>query len=758
MANFLYNGIELPKPPDYDTAAYPYAGMWYIDGNLFGFPNEHLIAFNAFDSALKYDNDEFVVDSNYTYYMSVGWIYTVGNNIAAAIGVPPYEWFSEGEAGGNTMSVEGELFWANYEVLNLTDGSVYLAASTPIRAGSKLKISVGGGSANGDGFALYNGYKLPDITPYLHTGSYTNDAALIYKLDVSAYADGDLFYLESSNLSGVNYRLYCATTQEVVSVAAQMGLPLAGVYVWTNPEDIELPSFIDGSVIWATRALLEASAGSLGLANYVDPIPLDGYTVIEWDGNTEGLESLDNMWFKVSDNVADKEAAKNGIVVMSDNIISDTGYHMELSDDVLGLETGSVILVYADGADLEGITAEHKGTYFLNAAMYTQLFAYKAISSDGGVTDTTATVEFTCTNLENTEPIDSIKAWVYKKSDGLNTTIPATWTSELFSAPSYSTTHTFTGLEPNTEYEVYGCIFVNGEATDHNAIAEFTTLEGSGDIKPVYKRESGTWVKKTAYERQNSEWVLISTADSKPSANGDGFALYNGVKLPKLPEWDRTKYPCAMLTHYDGSAFGVSSGFAIMFDVYDLPLMHEGNLDFVVDTNHTRYTSYGFVYVAGAELGGIIGVAPDTWIRAGETGGNILGAMKQPTWSNYDILNLSDGSTYLAASDPIPLDGYAVIEWDGNTEGLPVDSDIGWYYTIEAYVDATSALAVVNNSGSLSVGEQFAVLPGGWFVNADIFGTSYPVVMAYSSEGILNFAHVDTGEGIIYTTLLAYKA
>ena len=95
----------------------------------------------------------------------------------------------------------------------------------------------------------------------------------------------------------------------------------------------------------------------------------------------------------------------------------------------------------------------------------------------------------------------------------MNSTIPATWTGDPVAAPQYSTSHTFTGLEPNTEYEVYGCIFVNGEATDHNALAEFTTLEGD-DLKPVYKRVSGAWVKQTAYEMQSGEWVLISRAES----------------------------------------------------------------------------------------------------------------------------------------------------------------------------------------------------------------------------------------------------
>jgi hypothetical protein len=49
-----------------------------------------------------------------------------------------------------------------------------------------------------------------------------------------------------------------------------------------------------------------------------------------------------------------------------------------------------------------------------------------------------------------------------------------------------------------------------------------------------------------------------------------------------------------------------------------------------------------------------------------------------PIWSNFDILN-ADDSVHLATSDPIPLDGMNVIEWDGDTTGLEKFGTINIY-------------------------------------------------------------------------------
>ena len=42
------------------------------------------------------------------------------------------------------------------------------------------------------------------------------------------------------------------------------------------------------------------------------------------------------------------------------------------------------------------------------------------------------------------------------------------------------------------------------------------------DLKPVYKRINGAWVKQTAYQRQSGEWVQISAGDPGPYQFADG--------------------------------------------------------------------------------------------------------------------------------------------------------------------------------------------------------------------------------------------
>lgn len=50
----------------------------------------------------------------------------------------------------------------------------------------------------------------------------------------------------------------------------------------------------------------------------------------------------------------------------------------------------------------------------------------------------------------------------------------------------------------------------------------------TSDVKPIYKRVNGAWVKQNAYERVNGEWVKISSADSGETSN---FTLSDGSIL-----------------------------------------------------------------------------------------------------------------------------------------------------------------------------------------------------------------------------------
>jgi hypothetical protein len=108
--------------------------------------------------------------------------------------------------------------------------------------------------------------------------------------------------------------------------------------------------------------------------------------------------------------------------------------------------------------------------------------------------------------------------------------------------------------------------------------------------------------------------------------------LYNGVQLPPLPEWDREMYPYAVLTNIVGS-------YSLEL-YYDNVLYHKDGVVYFkqditilrsfLDKDTTQWGDFEErLYSEG-----------DVWII--------------PMWTNTDILN-SDGSVYLAASDPIPV-------------------------------------------------------------------------------------------------------
>lgn len=418
--------------------------------------------------------------------------------------------------------------------------------STPIKADSKLKINIGS-IPNGDGFALYNGVKFLEMLeydkvkyPYAYLCVYDVSASkeaykgesmaelrlsskpfTAYPAEGKAKFTGTFdqalyFGINGDQLAADNANIGFADGEWVLSFERNnMTTSATGAYITLS------------EITWCSQDLLNED-GSVYLATAA-PIPLDGYTVIEWDGNRDGLPSIPADAFTYY-RIADYAQATSAIVVIDSPTDTSSPLVYDYFEDEEGMwqvraSDGTAPLLMAVPDEIAAEMGTSGGIYAWTwGDSYVPVTAYKDAS---GVTDTTATVIFTCTDFENTEPIDSIKAWVYKKADGLDTTIPATWTSDPFAAPQYSTSHTFTGLEPNTEYEVYGCIFVNGKATDHNALAEFTTLEGD-DLKPVYKMVGGVWVKQTAYERQSGKWVLISRAEV-PDANEYDVVFENGT-------------------------------------------------------------------------------------------------------------------------------------------------------------------------------------------------------------------------------------
>lgn len=117
--------------------------------------------------------------------------------------------------------------------------------------------------------------------------------------------------------------------------------------------------------------------------------------------------------------------------------------------------------------------------------------------------------------------------------------------------------------------------------------------------------------------------------------------FYNGVELPALPEWDREMYPYAYIMGFTKST-GIS-------------------YDFVVCANPLTYKKpflYDYYVVSVYGNGGLFDLDDGEWVlwRMDEPLDKGYKADEIPfLWTNHDVLNTTDGSVYLAASDPIPV-------------------------------------------------------------------------------------------------------
>lgn len=110
--------------------------------------------------------------------------------------------------------------------------------------------------------------------------------------------------------------------------------------------------------------------------------------------------------------------------------------------------------------------------------------------------------------------------------------------------------------------------------------------------------------------------------------------LYNGVRLPALPEWDREKYPYAYVgtTTYRGT---------------------EEYRAYFAKEIHTKYAS-AMIFIDAARRYRLI---DGQWVKHG---GTISPVITSPLWSNVDIYYDSSveevgGTLYLSASEPIPV-------------------------------------------------------------------------------------------------------
>lgn len=271
------------------------------------------------------------------------------------------------------------------------------------------------------------------------------------------------------------------------------------------------------------------------------------------------------------------------------------------------------------------------------------------------------------------------------------------------------------------------------------------------------------------------------------TSSGNGFALYNGIKLPNIDTvWaNKETYLYAFVT------YTVLSADVAMYDVRFATTEYGYNGSRFYPVNDGTYVS--FTTPANQ--------ATVDWINA--NGGNVsLGVWRESgsgslvasravkldmRWHSFDIEDFGD------ATFPIPLDGMTVIEWDGVTDGNSIEIQAG--YSIQRIGDylpanvyggfVTSNTAADSNPITIygSPSGSYSSIPDVYTAKADIFENDSWLVKYTGDEltGYVNAllsvkgnlpmtASVTVSEGLwapvvglngsiaMYTPLVAYRS
>lgn len=130
--------------------------------------------------------------------------------------------------------------------------------------------------------------------------------------------------------------------------------------------------------------------------------------------------------------------------------------------------------------------------------------------------------------------------------------------------------------------------------------------------------------------------------------------LYNGIRLPALPEWDREKYPYAVISNADGW------GGCRLFVLTTISNHHVKLVTTVSGVTELRY----FYGVGCRYVQCICDEKTGMWSSFGDEVEVFFEAshFSLPIWANFDLLN-EDGTVNVATSDPVPVYEYGVKEW-----------------------------------------------------------------------------------------------
>lgn len=392
-------------------------------------------------------------------------------------------------------------------------------------------------TSSGNGFALYNGVKLPNIDSVWDKSQYANATIVVYLNTVQLFLfNGN--YTDGSTVSNGNRPWYYAYENRTIF---PQGTFRCG-FDYNKQEWVPFGAMREttGNPLWTS---IETYASSKGGDIYLaasDPIPLDGMTVIEWDGDTTGLDGVEGL-VRIGDYIPQPTTGVAVLCHPAEPVV----WEGILAIPEYGDDTWCCAEFVFGFSDNNG-SGIPSGLYFASSVgLYTQLFAYPASSE-----------------------------------------------------PTYDRTAFLSGL----------AMGLCGKGNP--------TFEGSDVFGKGY----------------------LAGAELRAKRRIPVAYLYNGIRLPKLPEWDKETYPYAVILR---------------------PTLGMGNRYLYFSTQKTEYTGFNETTTNGTHKYYRFSADDNDWVFIHEYSGSLVecGAVE---WANHDVVyndwsEGSEGKVHLAASDPVPV-------------------------------------------------------------------------------------------------------
>lgn len=449
MANWLYNGVELPELPEWDKETYPYALIEYYGENSSFGATANLYVFDTLTGRKTIQisssstmtciarSDGGTFNSMKARLMSAG----------EAVSSPG---FGSVTNGNRTIITTSDVLWANYDIPDYDNGGTIILATNPIRLDSKLAISLGQ-------MMSYNGTVLPPLL----------------ELTEEQKTQYPYLYICGDKTKGIYYLYFSASAKSVFADGASLFISSALAYVLSGGKWKKGYPAYHYPVIWSNTDVyyydsVETVGGSLYLAAS-EPVSCVGAVF-----TCSNLNETDSVYKVASWCYLKGTSYLNAsFTYVSESSFAGT-YHTE-SWGLAGLTEGTEYELYAC-IMVDDVATDHN--------------ALVTFTADGTVEE----LDFTNATLSVETGVVQHNSYAFKlaytglpyNADGTSAVFNIVAVTDVgdraymdgkITSGSGTVNGTFVDLEPLTDYTATFEVYYNGEPTGVTASVSFTTEE-----------------------------------------------------------------------------------------------------------------------------------------------------------------------------------------------------------------------------------------------------------------------------------------